>query len=550
MMKPRTLAELLTDRAEQNPDALYVRLLERGREPLCLTYADTLRLATNWAKAFIDAGLKQGEAVALCLPTCEDFVGAFFGALLAGAIPTAQDSLRSPNQDLGRLTKNMSFTGARHLVVPPKFESINGRLDAKILTRNNLCSPEGSISPPIDGTTIAINQFTSGTSGRPKVVQLCHAAVLNQLEGIAIKLQLDEESDSAVSWLPLSHDMGLIGFLLAPAFVRRHVSLIPTEDFAAAPLMWIKALSDYRATITGGPPSAYALCGRFARQADVDGIDLSALRIALVGAEQISRDSLEQFSRRFAENGLNPQALTPTYGLAENCLAVTMPAVEEPARFDRIDLNLMRSERRAEPAEPGRPSRSIACVGSTLPDVDVKIVDDQGEAICERCIGEILIRGSSLMSGYAKQPKATQTTDSEGWFATGDIGYIGGHDLFVTGRKKELVIVGGRNFHPEDIEAVASTVRGVHTGRVVAFSINDAELSTERVIVAVESGLENPEDRVALRQQVTEALATERLPIDRVLLLARRSIRRTGTGKTMRIDCRNRYLEGRLVELI
>ncbi|MCD4751208.1 MAG: AMP-binding protein [Thermoanaerobaculales bacterium] len=549
-MQPRTLAELLVDRSEQQPNALYVRFLDRGREPLCLTYADTLRLATSWATIFIDAGLEQGKAVALCLPTCEDFVGAFFGALLAGAIPTAQDSLRSPNQDLGRLTKNMSFTGARHLVVPPKFESINGRLDAKILTRNNLCSSEESISPPIDGTTIAINQFTSGTSGRPKVVQLSHAAVLSQLQGIAIKLELDEEGDSAVSWLPLSHDMGLIGFLLAPALVRRHVSLIPTEDFVAAPLMWIKALSDYRATITGGPPSAYALCGRFARQADVDGIDLSALRIALVGAEQISRDSLEIFSRRFAGNGLDPRALMPTYGLAENCLAVTMPVVDEPPRFDRIDLNSMRSERRAEPAEPGRPSRSFACVGTVLPNVEVRIVDEHGGVLAERRIGEIVIRGSSLMSGYAGQAEPLETTDREDWLATGDLGYLNEGELFVTGRKKELIIVGGRNFHPEDLETAACTVRGVRSGRVVAFSINDAELSTERVIVAVESGLENPEDRVALRQQVTEALVTARLPIDRVLLLARRSIRRTGTGKTMRIDCRNRYLEGRLVELV
>ena len=547
-MQPRSLAELLVDRSEQHPDTLYVRLLERGREPLCLTYADTLRLATRWASSFVEAGLEPGEPVALCLTTCEDFVGAFFGALLIGGIPSAQDPLRSPDQDLSRLTKNLNFIGARHLVVPPKLDAISSRLDVTVLTRNNLCAPSGSITPPINGTAIAINQFTSGTSGQPKVVQLSHAAVLNQLEGIAIKLKLDEASDSAVSWLPLSHDMGLIGFLLAPAFVHRNVSLIPTEDFAAAPMMWIKALSDFRATITGGPPSAYALCGRFARRGDIDGIDLSALRIALVGAEQISRDSLDIFSRRFAGNGLDPRALMPTYGLAENCLAVTMPAVEEPARFDRIDLDLMRLEQRAEPAEPGQPHRSFACVGTALPNVDVKIVDQDGGLISGRFIGEIVIRGSSLMSGYVGQTEATTTDHGDGWFPTGDLGYMNGNELFVTGRKKELVIVGGRNFHPEDLETVASTVRGVHSGRVVAFSINDTELSTERVIVAVESGLENPEDRVALRQRVTEALVATGLPIDRVLLLARRSIRRTGTGKTMRIDCRTRYLEGRLRE--
>ena len=153
------------------------------------------------------------------------------------------------------------------------------------------------------------------------------------------------------------------------------------------------------------------------------------------------------------------------------------------------------------------------------------------------------------MSGYAGQAETLLNIDRDGWLATGDLGYIGGHELFVTGRKKELVIVGGCNFHPEDLEAAASTVRGVHSGRVVAFSVDDAELFTERVIMAVETGLENPDDRVALRQRITEALGAAGLPIDRVLLLARRSIRRTGTGKTMRIDCRKRFLEGRLVEL-
>ncbi len=547
MRQPRTLAELLFERSEKHPEALYIRILGRGREPRRLTYGDILRLATRWAATFMNAGLKGNEPVALCLPTCEDFMGAFFGALLAGGIPTVHEPLISPDQDLGRLENDLNFIGARHLVVPPEYESISRRLDVNILTRNHLCSSCGHVSPPTDPTAIAINQFTSGSTGQPKVVQLSHAAVLSQLEGLSTKLKLDETSDSAVSWLPLSHDMGLIGFLLAPAYVRRHVSLIPTEDFAAAPMMWIKALSDYRATITGGPPSAYALCGRFARRSDLEGVDLSALRVALVGAEQVSQDSLEVFSRRFADNGLKPGVLMPTYGLAENCLAVTMPKVGEPARFDRIDLDLMRSEQRAEPVEPGRAGRSFACVGTALPNVDLKIVDERGKEISERFMGEIVIRGSSLMSGYVGQAGSTKTAPGTDWFGTGDVGYMTPDGLCVTGRKKELIIVGGRNFHPEDLETIASALFGVHSGRVVAFSVTDEELATEMVIVAVESGLEKPEDRAALRRRITEALTTHGLPIDRVLILPRRSINRTGTGKTMRLDCRMRYLKGELV---
>jgi len=549
-MQVRTLDELLVDRSQRHPDALYVRLLRRGHKDRCLTYADTLRSATRWAAAFIDSGLGPNEPVALCLPTSEDFVGAFFGTLLAGGIPTALEPPTSPDRDFGRLTKNLNFIGARHLVVLPHLESISRWFDGHVMTRKDLCSQPESASPPINPTAIAINQFTSGSTGRPKVVQLSHAAVLNQLEGLSTRLKLDETSDSAVSWLPLSHDMGLIGFLLAPAFVHRNVSLIPTEDFAAAPLMWIRALSDFRATITGGPPSAFALCGRFARRGDLDGIDLSSLRVALVGAEQISRDSIEMFTRRFEGSGLDPRALMPTYGMAENCLAVTMPAVEEPAQFDQIDLDLMRSEQRADPAEPGHAERSFACVGTPLPKVELKIVDEGDRTLPERQIGEIVIRGSSLMSGYAGHASDPRTIGPRDWFATGDLGYMTPDGLYVTGRKKELVIVGGRNFHPEDLETAASTVRGVHSGRVVAFSITDEELATEMVIIAVESGLESPEDRAALRRRVTNALTTSGLPVDRVVVLPRRSIRRTGTGKTMRLDCRTRYLKGDLIEVV
>jgi acyl-CoA synthetase (AMP-forming)/AMP-acid ligase II len=343
--------------------------------------------------------------------------------------------------------------------------------------------------------------------------------------------------------------MGLVGFLLTPLFVGRHTTLLRTEDFATRPLAWLRALSETRATITGGPPSAYALCARRVRQREAAELDLGALRIALVGAEPIPPQVLEAFAERFATSGFDRRAWLPTYGLAENVLAVTMPPLRREPVFDAVDLTSLERDGVATPVVAGRDrSRSVAAVGPPLPGLSVEILGPDGRSLPERHVGEVAVAGPTLMTGYLDDPGASRDAIPDGRLRTGDLSYLAGGELHVVGRQKELIIVGGRNHHPEEIEAAAATVQGVRSGRAVAVGIRDETAATDRVIVLVETAIEAAEARDRLRQEVRLAVTRAGCPVDEVRLLPPRSIRTTTSGKLRRLEWRQRSLEHGLAD--
>ena len=552
----QTICGLLASRAEHTPERLYVRFQEEGVETAALTYADTWSYSTRWAALLRDRGLRRGEPVLLALPNTVDFVGAFFGALLAGGLPATVAPIRRQafgDPQLSTIMSRLRFLGAGTLVLPNEQVQVSDLRGAglpeglAVVSSQDLPSKPEPLSPCDRETDLALLQFTSGTSGSAKAVELTHAALLAQLDSVSRALALEGARDSGVSWLPFSHDMGLIGFLLTPAFEGCHTTFLQAEEFVVRPASWIRALSDTGATITGGPPSAYLLCARRIREAEALQYDLSRLRVGLVGAEMVSRRSLRLFEKRFAAAGLRPTALTPTYGLAETCLAVTMAPLDRGPEVEPVDLQSLQEEGRAvRPSSDEGLRREFVSVGVPLPDTEVFIVDDDGRPLEDRQMGEIVVRSPSLMSGYRCDPQSTRQALNNGRLSTGDLGYQANGRLFITGRKKEILVVGGRNYYPEDLEREAATVPGVHRGRVVAVSYDDPDLATEEVVLMVETGSRDRGERQLLRRAIRQALIHAEYPVSQVVLVPPKTFRTTPSGKLMRLDARRRFLVGDL----
>jgi len=546
---------MLADHAEHRPTLPFARFLERGEVVADLSYLQVWELACRWATLLVERGIRRGDVVPFVLPNTPDFVGAYFGTLIAGGIPAPAAPFRrisSAEPYLNIIAERLRFVAAKLLIAPSaqaeiaQTEPFAAFSDVSVVTAADLPDAPIPLSPAGSPNELGLLQFTSGTSGRSKAVQLTHAALLHQTRVIMEALQIvDRSVDWCVSWLPLFHDMGIIGFLLTPAVVAGSATFLQTEEFMLRPTFWIKALSDLRATITGAPPSAFAMCARRVKESELADYDLSSVRIALVGAETILPESLQPFVDKFARSGFRKTSLMPTYGLAENGLAVTMPPLNTGPQYDRVDKERLQNEAVAAPATANQPSvRSIASVGEPLAQTEVAIISESGDRLSERQNGEILIKSASLMSGYYKQPLKTKQVLQDGWLRSGDMGYLADGNLYITGRKKEVLIVGGRNYYPDDIEQIAAAVPGVRLKRAVAFSYPNTARATEAVVVVVETALSEPDKRDVLSQSVRKAVVNAGYPLSEVVLLSPRTIRKTLNGKLMRVDCKNRYLAG------
>lgn len=560
--KWRTLPELLVHNAEFYPDSLFARFLKRGEVTTTCTYAQTFKQANDWAILLIEHGLRRGETVVLALPNTEDFVFAYFGVLLAGGVPAAtlpMRRLKTESHYLANLAQRLQSIHARMLILPeaqahiaamPPLSSIEKLM---VLTRLDVQPISHFISPPIAESNLGVLQFTSGTASQAKVVQLSNAALLAQMCNISKALKVDSQEDSGLSWLPFFHDMGLLGFLLTPMYRAISVTLLQTEDFMARPSLWIKALSDFQATITSGPTSAYALCARFLKDAEVEHYDLRHLRAALVGAEMISDESLRRFAARLQPAGFRATSLLPAYGLAENGVAVTLMPVGEGPAFDTVDLELLQARGLAQPVAGNEAqcahgtsvaTRSIACTGVPLPETEIAIVNAEGERLAERQVGEVLVSSPSLMTGYYGQLEATQMVLRDGWLWTGDLGYMAHGRLYITGRKKEVLIVGGRNYYPDDLEQAVARALDMRRSDVVAIAYEDPGRATESIVLLVETASTDHDEREALRQRVRQVLIEADYPVSEVVLLRPRTIAVTPNGKLMRVDLKLRYLKG------
>ena len=388
-----------------------------------------------------------------------------------------------------------------------------------------------------DPDRLAILQFTSGSTAEPKGVMLPDRCITANIDAI-VEAAAIGPNDRAVSWLPLYHDMGLIGLLLTPMLNGLDLVLGAPQDFLASPAVWLEWITHYRGTVTAGPNFSYALAARAMRRAS--GLDLSSWRLALNGAEPVDPDAVESFCAAGAPHGLDDKSAFCVFGMAEATLAVTFPELGSGLGVDVVDRVALEGERVAHPVAPDdERARRLTVLGSALRDFELRIVEPaSGDTLPERAVGELQVRSPSVTPGYYRNPAATAAAFDDGWLRTGDLAYLAGDELVVCGRLKDMIIVGGRNVFPEDVERAAAAVEGVRVGNVIAFS-SERRRGREAIVVVAEARAEDPGTvRAAVKSRVSDAVGIP--PVD-IVLVEPGSLPKTSSGKLQRSLCAARY---------
>ncbi|MFV8756361.1 AMP-binding protein [Nannocystaceae bacterium ST9] len=535
-MSAQTVADLLRERAETRGGelALRCRAGEAWREHTWASYwAGARRAAAGlWAR-----GIRPGAHVLMLVTDIEPAILAMFGAWSIGAVPI-QVGLPFRASELGSFVAQLRETARRldadALVLSKLLVAHASAADLPVFAVEDLlaCAEEPELPDPAAAATrTALIQLTSGSTGRPRGVVLGHDRLMHHLGAISRALPSHAES-AAVSWLPLHHDMGLIGGLLFPFFNGFVAHMMSPLEFRAHPLAWLEVMAHRRATICAAPPSAYAMTLRLARRAIEAELDLSRWECAMIGAEPISAELLRRFADAFAPTGFRAEAFFPVYGLAEATVAVSFPRLLAPTRIDRVDRATLEREGEARPfAGPG--ALELVAVGRAIPGTELRVVDAAGADLPERHVGELRVRAASLMQGYYAEPSASAAVLAEGWLHTGDLGYVAEGELFITGRSKDLIIRGGLNLIPTVIEELATEVDGVRPGGVAAVGVHEPELETQLVHLVAETRLE-PSAWPELRRRLVATLEAQGVTVDRIVLVAPGTLPRTTSGKLRR----------------
>jgi fatty-acyl-CoA synthase len=401
------------------------------------------------------------------------------------------------------------------------------------------------VAPDVDPAALGLIQFTSGSTADPKGVMLPHHTVCANLDAIATAAHMDPATDVMVSWLPLYHDMGLVGFLILSMTTGCELVLGAPQDFLASPRRWMQWLSDHGGTATAGPNFAWVLATRaLQRVGDDERLDLSRLRIALNGAEPVDAEAVEAFVEAGRRHGLRPGAVFPAFGMAEVVIGATFPEPMTGLRVDAVDARALEQRRRAEPATGSAPHRRLVRLGRAVPGLELRIVDDvTGEALGERQVGELQIRGTSVTPGYYRRDDVAAEPFCDGWLHTGDLAYLVEGELVVCGRSKDVIIVGGRNIFPDDIERAVGAIDGVRAGNVIAFGV-DGRHGKESIVVVAEV---RTDDETLLRKFVAERVReVVGVPAKDIVLVAPSTLPKTSSGKLQRAACREQYLAGSL----
>lgn len=540
------------ERAPQGPD-----------DCVTLSFADALDLARRAAFHLRARGVVQGDRVLLVLPTGPSFLAAFYGCQVLGAIPVPvvpPTSLARMDDHIARIARVASICEAKAVVVSTQLLAITGLVRSRfkearaalsnVVFGQDLLREEGRVTAHavVSPEAPAMLQFTSGSTGDPKGVILPHRSLLANMRGIGLAAGFTRD-DVAVAWLPLFHDMGLIGHFLASVAWSLPLVLMPPEMFIKRPREWLKAISKYRGTCSAAPNFAYSLCAKKIKDRDLEGIDLSTWRVAFCGAEPVNPSTITDFLGRFEPYGFQATTFFPVYGMAELSLAATFPPAGTPPRFDRIKRHDFEQTGKAEPLGDPDCSSSDAdavtwvSVGRPLPAHEVRIVDASGRRVGERRQGEIEVRGPSLMAGYYRSPVATAEAIRDGWLRTGDLGYVAEQDLFVTGRRKEIIIKSGKNLYPQDIEAAAARVEGIRVGCCAAFGVSNPARGTEDLVLICETRTDDAQERGRLMSEVRNAVleAIGATP-DVVVLVGPGTVPKTSSGKIQRDLMRRRYV--------
>lgn len=554
-----TLLDALAWHAKNDPGRVHVRLLHTSEDESAsevLTYGSLTHEAANVASGLQHHGLGPSETVAIMLPTGTDYFAAFLGVVMAGGIPVPIYPPARPaglEDHLRRQVSILDNAQARLLVTIPEARPVARLLRPQVPSLDTIVSVDdlrsATASSPlriaVRADDTALIQYTSGSTGSPKGVVLTHRHLLANIRAMGAAIAPTRD-DVVVSWLPLYHDMGLIGSWLTSLYFGFELVVMPPTAFLARPVRWLRALSDYRGTLSPSPNFGYELCLRHVAHDQLATLDLSTWRMALSGAEPVSPDTIKRFSERFAPCGFRPEAMTPVYGLAEAGVALTFPPLGRGPLVDTVDRQDLVRSGRAEPAAQGDPAplRFVAC-GRPLAGYQVRVVDSAGEELGERREGRVEFTGPSATPGYFRNEEATRALRRAGWVDTGDLGYMAEGDLFLTGRSKDIIIRAGRNLHPDELENAVGNLPDVRKGCVAVFASSDAHLGTERLVVLAESRLGDPEAMAELRHRI-RAVTVDLLgtPPDEVVLAPPGSVLKTSSGKIRRAACRQLYEAG------
>src|SRR5712671_642529 len=577
-----TLIDVLRYRAVHDADRAHLLITEDGDDGergFTLTFGELFAAGNRCATELARRGVPAGGRVALMLPTSRSFFVTYAGILLAGAIPVPiyppfradrieeyaarQSAILNNAEVCLLLTFRQAEAVAR--LLKPRVHSLAGVADAEKLIEaaDKAPSPSPGALPlhlsgsrARKGSDIALLQYTSGSTGDPKGVMLTHANLLANVRAIGEAVQIRPD-DVGISWLPLYHDMGLIGAWLTLLHFGIPLSVMSPLAFLTRPERWLWAFHKHRGTIAAAPNFAYELCVRKIADKDIEGLDLSSWRAALNGAEPVNPETLERFAERFASYGFRREAQLPVYGLAESSLAVTVPPLNRGPLVDRVEREAFAAQGRAVPAAPDDET-TIAFVssGKALPRHEVLIVDEHGDEVPERTEGFLWFRGPSATAGYYRNPKATEALLPLGpatgpgefaWVNSGDRAYRADGEIYVTGRVKDIIIKGGRNLYPHEVEELAARADGIRKGCIVAFGLTDEATGTEKLVVVAETREHDAARLAALASAVTDLVSRGLgLPPDRVELIPPGSIPKTSSGKLRREETKQLYLAGTL----
>ena len=543
----QTMVEALENAARDGKeDRGYV--FQRRNESIFVSYSDLWDKARAYAGYYQQGGVKPGEYVALILPTSPEFAYCYFGLMLCGAIPTALASpmFGDPREGFNRLNKIGELLEIKHIVLNKKEYSLIGNyLDAyEVLLSEQLPAdqvPIESVHRPLPDD-IAIIQATSGSTGLSKAVPLSHRNLIANVQQLGDTAKASSDT-VIVSWLPLYHDFGLIGQFLSSIYWQMKCVLMSPFDFMKRPLAWLQLVSDHKATITASPNFALSYTVARVGKDKLNDLDLSSLELMVVGSEPVSMDTLRRFGEHFESTGFKSRTFTPAYGGAECCLLLAMKEVSEDLDSDVISRSALSKDGLIEPPKDDHDCIEFADCGIPAIEAAVQIRDSNGIEINDNHAGHIWWSSPSLTRGYIGQEELNTKEFVDGWFDSGDQGYLKNGRVFVTGRYKEIVIVRGQNYIPMDFEAAAAEVDGTKEGRVVAFGDVDDETCTEELILVcgidMTAGHDQKKLEVAVKSHVADKTG---ITPYRVRFIPDKMMPRTTSGKLQRGKVKDLYL--------